>query len=542
MKNGNRTSCSLITGFLILVAGVALSSMQLHAEDEQQSATRAVRLTSVEGRVSLAQDSQVLADPALANTPLFEGTQVTTQDDGSAEIQFEDGSVARITPNSSLTLTVLRGAGNAAVTEIVLEGGLGYFEFQGNSQSGQMRIRFGDSVISATGLTVFRLNLDEPPGELAVFSGNAHLERGNSLSVDLHGGERVVLVGTDPSRFQLADSIEPDSWDNWNADRDAALASESAVQTDAANTVGESGNPAWNDLDASGNWYNVPDQGMVWSPYVAASGGWDPYGNGHWMWTPRFGYIWVSDYAWGYTPFQCGMWNFYDGFGWGWAPGMSGCNPWWSGGSYGINIGLAPGGYQHPSLPHQRPLPPHIFPRGGGGRTAPYPVIAVNRHSVGGAGSSIVRSKTIPVVIAGQSVLPMRPLHEQPAREPHDKATSAGGNPTYVNRQPTADASTPNALQPGYDARPGYVPSAGGGTVRGQHNTFAPTPTNNGGQHTYAPTHTYTPPPSGGGSTYHPPAGGGGSYSGGSSGGGSHYSAPAPAPAPAAAPSSHTHR
>jgi hypothetical protein len=31
-----------------------------------------------------------------------------------------------------------------------------------------------------------------------------------------------------------------------------------------------------------------------------------PYGNGYWMWTPRFGYIWVSGYSWGYMPYQCG--------------------------------------------------------------------------------------------------------------------------------------------------------------------------------------------------------------------------------------------
>ena len=53
------------------------------------------------------------------------------------------------------------------------------------------------------------------------------------------------------------------------------------------------------------------------------------------MWTPGYGYLWVSGYPWGYMPFQCGAWNFYDGFGWGWAPGMGGCRPWWGMGFYG---------------------------------------------------------------------------------------------------------------------------------------------------------------------------------------------------------------
>jgi hypothetical protein len=51
----------------------------------------------------------LLANPAVVNTPLFEGSLLTTGDDGRAEIQFEDGSVARLSPNSSMTLAVLRG-------------------------------------------------------------------------------------------------------------------------------------------------------------------------------------------------------------------------------------------------------------------------------------------------------------------------------------------------------------------------------------------------------------------------------------------------
>ena len=57
---------------------------------------RAVRLSYVDGQVKLAQGNQVLAEQAVANTPLFEGMQLTTADNGKAEIQFEDGSVARL--------------------------------------------------------------------------------------------------------------------------------------------------------------------------------------------------------------------------------------------------------------------------------------------------------------------------------------------------------------------------------------------------------------------------------------------------------------
>ena len=59
---------------------------------------------------------------------------MTTTDSGKAEIQFEDGSVARLSPDSSLTLKVLRGAGATADTELSANGGLAYFELQGGGK------------------------------------------------------------------------------------------------------------------------------------------------------------------------------------------------------------------------------------------------------------------------------------------------------------------------------------------------------------------------------------------------------------------------
>ncbi len=277
-----------ILGLAALVLGTLALAPSLRAEDSDASqASRAVRLSNVEGEVHLSQGNQPLADQAVANTPLFEGTTINTGNDGRAEIQFEDGSVARISPQSSLTLALLRGSGTSdRDAELQLNSGLGYFELQGDNDSNRVQIRFGDTVVTAGGFTVIRISLDKAPGEVAVFSGNAHLEVGSSAALDLHGGESVALNANDPNNYNLSESIEPDSWDTWNSDRDQALTSASAGRTAATNDQPDSNNPAWSDLDANGNWYNVPDQGYVWSPNEAATQGWDPYGNGYWMSTP----------------------------------------------------------------------------------------------------------------------------------------------------------------------------------------------------------------------------------------------------------------
>src|SRR5208283_442317 len=184
-------------------------------------------------------------------------------------------------------LSVLTGSGSSADAELTLNSGLAYFELQGGYQNGKIGVHFGNSTATASGFTVLRVTMDRAPGQVAVFAGNAHLESaGGTVQIDLHDGESVALNGADPGRFDMAESIAPDSWDAWNSDRDQALTSEAATQTGAPADMGQNQNPAWSDLDANGSWYNVPGQGYIWSPYEAASAGWDPYGNGNWIFTP----------------------------------------------------------------------------------------------------------------------------------------------------------------------------------------------------------------------------------------------------------------
>jgi hypothetical protein len=206
------------------------------------------------------------------------------------------------------------------------------------------------------------------------------------------------------------------------------LTSEAADKTGATKDYANGSNPAWNDLDANGNWYNVPGQGNIWSPYEATNSGWDPYGNGAWGYSPGFGYSWISASPWGYLPYQCGAWNWYDSFGWGWAPGMGGCNPWWYGGGYlGPNIGIGYGGYRPPL----RPRPPRR-PFGGAG------LIAVNRRPQPMNSALPARDKTSVVTIAGHTVLPMHSLSSRPQ---YDHSASGFVNRTVVSNVGRAPAA-----------------------------------------------------------------------------------------------------
>lgn len=122
IKDLNRRGAdSVIMGLAAFAFSTALLTTLAWADDAPQPAARAIRLSSVDGQVQLSQGTQLLANPAVVNTPLFEGSLLTTGDDGRAEIQFEDGSVARLSPNSSMTLAVLRGQDGSSEAEIALE-------------------------------------------------------------------------------------------------------------------------------------------------------------------------------------------------------------------------------------------------------------------------------------------------------------------------------------------------------------------------------------------------------------------------------------
>jgi hypothetical protein len=499
---------------------------------------RAARLSFVQGEVQLTQGGQLLADPAVVNTPLFKGADIKTKDDGTAEIQFDDGTVVRVSPNSSVKIALLKQQNGMGNGEVDLESGLAYFEMPGDTSTNRMVARFGDSTVTTSGFTVLRIGNDTPPGELAVFNGNAHLVRVSALSLDLHGGESVALNENDPNQYNLAETIEPNSWDAWNADRDQELSSEQAAKTAASGSQPNSSNPAWGDLDANGQWYNVPDQGYVWSPYEAASGDWDPYGCGSWVWNPQFGYSWVSCESWGYLPYTCGYWNFYDGFGWGWTPGMG--YPWWTTGGWTGNVGRRPARWEPPHRPHGGPVHPPVR---HGGLYQPNPVIAVNRIPKAPVANP-VHVVGRPVTIAGSTVEPMRPLSPRPVYN-HTTAPNVGrtfqgtGNPGYVVSPRPGNPGYGYSGRSGYSTptnpgRPGtWSAPAPGGTYRAPapapggvyRAPVAPAPRSYSGGGSYA-NHTYSGggsrPSSGGGG--HVSAGGGGHPSGGGGGGG-HVSA-----------------
>jgi hypothetical protein len=141
----------------------------------------------------------------------------------------------------------------------------------------------GDTVTPLENSTV-RVDLDQPPAAVAVLDGRVRVtsvgpdgQQGQQAEVSAGQTLRREGLGEQTASVQylVKDGIDPDSWDQWNRDRDRAAAEEAANRTPARDGFAGDQGYGWSDLDANGSWYNLPGQGPVWQPDVAAYGGAD---------------------------------------------------------------------------------------------------------------------------------------------------------------------------------------------------------------------------------------------------------------------------
>lgn len=465
------------------------------------SNVRAVRLSDVEGVVKVYQGDQVAFDQAEPNMPAVEGMRFVTGDDGRLEIEFEDGSVARVAPDSSVRLTKLsRETDGTVITQLDALSGLTYYELNGHA--GQISVHFDTDSVTPADSAVFRISLDTSPHELAVMHGAVHVGDGEAVAADVHPNQTFQSDPQQPGQYTVAQSLTANSWDQWNSDRDDALAKLESSETTARASVANPDDAAWNDLDYYGNWYDLPGYGQVWAP-AGVDASWDPFGNGYWGYYPAFGYTWISGYPWGWWPYHCGAWDFVGGWGWIWIPGN--CGGFWGGGwaPYATVWGM-PRGYVPPLRPRHGP---------GLHGPRPTPLIAVDRGPhFGQPFRNPIKPQPRTLSFDGKVILPLQagihPVHRGPLGESFSNS--------LVRVHPE--------MAPQVQHMPGVVlPNPGQPGVR----TFGPPPgvqlprVNPGG-----PVHGYTPPA---GRVYTPPAGGGHVYA--APLGGAPHGGAAPSPA-----------
>lgn len=346
-----------VASLVLCLAAVAGTAAAQHGSNTSAS-VRAVRLTFLEGSVSVDTSDDAGSQPAQRNMPLVEGTHLSTGDNGQAEVEFEDGSVVRLTPNSALSLDSLTiDRDGVFATRMSLLRGLAYAELRATAEYRYRVMAGADAMVPVENVTV-RVDFDEAPAVFAVLDGTAEVSREDSIRREVRSGESLRFDSGGAGQYRLNQGVPEQTWDGWNSDRDRAEAGQVKAATGVRGEYAGAQGYGWSDLDANGTWYDVPGQGQVWQPSVAVmDASFDPYGNGSWIYVGP-GYVWASGYGWGWTPYRCGTWNYFNGFGWGWAPVGCGGTGWrFVDGGRPVNVVLCPGGYTVPHVPHPHPGP-----------------------------------------------------------------------------------------------------------------------------------------------------------------------------------------
>jgi len=286
----------------------AVSVFSLPALAESQA--RIVRLSDVQGSVQIDKNTGLGFENAFVNLPITQGVHLKTGATGRAEVEFEDGSSMRVTPNTTVEFSKLGLTDGQRISEVNLVEGMTYVDWLGKDG---FSLKFSREKVSLDRAAHFRVDTSTEVANVAVFKGDVDVQGPNgSLAVAKKKTATFDAANDDKSKIENKIAEAPlDSWD-----KEAVSYHDEYAKNNASSPYGY----GQSDLNYYGAYTNVPGYGMMWQPYFTGVG-WDPFMNGAWGWYPGFGYMFASSYPWGWMPYRYGTWMFVPGFGWGWQPG-----------------------------------------------------------------------------------------------------------------------------------------------------------------------------------------------------------------------------
>src|SRR4051812_8199235 len=283
--------------FCTFVVTLALSASAAWA----QSQIRIVRLSYLEGDVQLDRNDGQGLSSAFVNLPIVQDSILATGHDGYAEVEFEDGSTARLTPDSELTFPELSRDDRGSKTSVWLQHGIAYFNLK-HSKGDDFSLRVGSDLFYPSKKSHFRIAMAGNNADVAMFDGQMQLRRSNGQFVDLRKHETLSLASDDSDRYFLAKNVAAGPDDDWDSQREKQLeALDQSLKLPQYR--------AYTDLGAYGAFQTFNGYGSLWRPYGVGFD-WDPFANGAWVSYPSAGTIWVSYSPWGWTPYRYGNWVF----------------------------------------------------------------------------------------------------------------------------------------------------------------------------------------------------------------------------------------
>jgi hypothetical protein len=384
------------------------------------SKVRIVRLSEVKGEVQLDRDIGRGFEPAIANLPIVEHSRLQTSM-GVAEVEFEDNSTLRITPDSLVEFPQLERlpAGTTASSVHVIKG-MAYVSLV-KTRGNEFNLLFGQQKLQLPPSIHIRLHVDGSEAKLAVLDGTVRID-GPMGPTDVPRKKTVTFHLQDQAQPVQTKDVAAEAFDSWDKDASGYHAQSAALgalsSSPYAYGVG--------DMMYYGSFMNVGGCGSMWRPYFA-SAAWDPYSNGAWAWYQDAGYSWVSPYPWGWTPYHFGSWSYCSGAGWGWQPGGS-----WN----GLNNSIAFAPKSGPGFTPPHPLAP---PRAGEPTLTVVNLKPLIQSEVASADSFVFRKDS-----AGLGI-PRDTLGKLDKFSQHAISRGTATTPIYISAPPSANGRPSSA-------------------------------------------------------------------------------------------------
>ncbi len=173
----------------------------------------------------------------MVNTPIQEGSEILTLAASFAEVEFENGSTARLGQVSHLAFDQLAlDAEGYKLNRMTFEQGCATFHFLPEKHDAYS-VKIAGATLTPSGKSRFRTDLNKGHARVEVFNGSVEIA-GPSGSAKL-GKDKVLEynTGTTEVAFNTKRGIAKDSWDRWTEARDSQAHAALKNQTFAAHPV-----------------------------------------------------------------------------------------------------------------------------------------------------------------------------------------------------------------------------------------------------------------------------------------------------------------
>jgi hypothetical protein len=312
---------TLIQTGLLILAGLVLPFAP-GSQAQESNPSRIVRLSRVEGAVFISHAGSDTREQARVNEQLRQGDNLSTAENGLAEIELENGAKVSLENNSALQLNQLGLSNGSRVTQMTATQGVAKFD---------IKLPAGDVFGVAT--PTFQVAIpDGAECRIHTFSDGAWVQilqgrvtvSTKAGSTTLEKGQEIAIHLRDFLHRRVARLSYPDRFDQLLSQENAAINSIARRAPSALSNRNWSNPANLPDLSGYRLWLDYPRLSFTW-PGNPTVQGVQPSVSGVWKLDPRLGWMWqtIPNPSGGLAPLTSGTWQLNPALGWILAPNSS---------------------------------------------------------------------------------------------------------------------------------------------------------------------------------------------------------------------------